>query len=64
MSETLTLTARFQRQGTDPRQVILYLIFPLVFGSLIAIGVVGRRRSKHRAATMRRSSRSIPTLGS
>ena len=33
MSEALTLTTLFQRRGTDPRQVVLYLIFPLIFGS-------------------------------
>jgi hypothetical protein len=56
MSEALVLTTRFQRRGTDPRQVVLYLIFPLIFGLLIVVGIVRRNRSKRRAA-MRRSSR-------
>jgi hypothetical protein len=61
LSEALTLTTRFQRRGTDPRQVILYLIFPLVFATLIAVGIIRRRRSKRRAA-LRRSSRSRSPL--
>jgi uncharacterized protein DUF4012 len=56
MSEALTFTTQFQRRGTDPRQVILYLIFPLIVGLLIVVGIVRRNRSKRRAA-MRRSSR-------
>ena len=61
LTEALTLTTRFQRRGTDPRQVLLYLTFPLVFASLIVVGIVRRRRSKRRAA-MRRSSRSRSPL--
>jgi hypothetical protein len=61
LTEALTLTTRFERRGTDPRQVILYLIFPMAFASLIVVGIVRRRRSKRRAA-MRRSSRSRSPL--
>jgi hypothetical protein len=61
LTETLTLTTRFQQRGTDPRLVVLYLIFPLVFVSLIVVGIIRRRRSKRRAA-MRRSSRSHSPL--
>ena len=61
LSEALTLTTSFQRRGTDPRQMILYLIFPLVFAALIVVGIIRRRRSKRRAA-LRRSSRSRSPL--